>query len=172
MRVSFIHKWLDLQFKVDFNILRIFSCQFYFLSEFLPEICWKEIAEEILFVFHFWCLAWGSNRDFTSNKPTHYLLDHGDFTFNSIFLNTHCWSLIRYSPIHICTVNNTVKWCSKFSHSIYLPMIVFSLPSTTVHAYIHTYTHKYLMKSLNLHMKKTNVNRILFDFTYHSPFGE
>ena len=27
----------------------------------------------------FWCLAWGSNPGFSSNKPTHYLLDHGDF---------------------------------------------------------------------------------------------
>ena len=26
---------------------------FYLLSEFLPEICWEEIAEEILFVFYF-----------------------------------------------------------------------------------------------------------------------
>ena len=27
----------------------------------------------------FWRLAWGSNPGFSSNKPTHYLLDHGDF---------------------------------------------------------------------------------------------
>ena len=26
----------------------------------------------------FRCLAWGSNPGFSSNKPTHYLLDHGD----------------------------------------------------------------------------------------------
>ena len=26
-----------------------------------------------------WCLAWHSNPGFSSNKPTHYLLDHGDF---------------------------------------------------------------------------------------------
>ena len=31
----------------------------------------------------FWCLAWDSNPGFSSNKPTHYLLDHGDFTNNS-----------------------------------------------------------------------------------------
>ena len=28
----------------------------------------------------FWCLAWGSNPGFTSNKTTYYLLDYGDFT--------------------------------------------------------------------------------------------
>ena len=27
----------------------------------------------------FWRLAWDSNPGFSSNKPTHYLLDHGDF---------------------------------------------------------------------------------------------
>ena len=27
----------------------------------------------------FWCLAWVSNSGFSSNKPTHYLLDHGDY---------------------------------------------------------------------------------------------
>ena len=26
----------------------------------------------------FWCLTWYSNPGFSSNKPTHYLLDHGD----------------------------------------------------------------------------------------------
>ena len=70
------------------DFLRNFLWQFYLHSELLPEICWEEVAEEILFVF-FWCLAWGSNADFSSNKPTHYLLDHGDFkrhpeTFNRL----------------------------------------------------------------------------------------
>ena len=30
-----------------------FIAIFYLSSEFLPEICWEEIAEEILFVFRF-----------------------------------------------------------------------------------------------------------------------
>ena len=40
--VSFIHKWRDLQFKVDSEqqiFLRKFSWQFYLLAEFLPEFC-------------------------------------------------------------------------------------------------------------------------------------
>ena len=81
--VYFIHKWRDLQFKVD-SERQIFGETFHgsinLLSEFLPEICWEEIAVEILFVFRFWCLAWDSNPGFSSNKPTHYLLDHGDFS--------------------------------------------------------------------------------------------
>ena len=53
--VNFIHKWQDLQFKVDSErqIWETVPWQFYLLSEFLPEICWEEIAEEILFVFRF-----------------------------------------------------------------------------------------------------------------------
>ena len=36
----------------------------------------------------FWCLTWGSNPGFSSNKPTHYLLDHCDYNalIISIFL--------------------------------------------------------------------------------------
>ena len=49
----------------------------YLLSEFLQEISWEEIAEEIFFAFCF--DGWGSNPGFSSNKPTNYLLDHEDF---------------------------------------------------------------------------------------------
>ena len=31
------------------------------------------------FRISFWCLAWDANPGFSSNKPTHYLLDHRDF---------------------------------------------------------------------------------------------
>ena len=103
---NFIHKWRDLQFKVNSErqiFLRHFSWQFYMLSELLPEICWEEIAEELLFVddfyqklfmailyaltafarnllrgrMRFWWLASSANPGSTSNKPTHYLLDYG-----------------------------------------------------------------------------------------------
>ena len=54
--VNFIHKWRDLQFKVDSErqiFWETFHGNFFLLSEFFPEICWEEIVEEILFVFHF-----------------------------------------------------------------------------------------------------------------------
>ena len=54
--VNFIHKWRDLQFNVDSErqiFWETFHGNFYLLSEFFPEICWEEIAEEILFVFRF-----------------------------------------------------------------------------------------------------------------------
>ena len=55
MCVNFIHKWRDLQFKVDSErqIWETFHGNFIYFSEFLSEICWEEIAEEILFVFRF-----------------------------------------------------------------------------------------------------------------------
>ena len=42
---------------------------------------WKKTldGEPINFRILFWCLTWGWNPGFSSNKPTHYLLDHGDF---------------------------------------------------------------------------------------------
>ena len=54
--VNFIHKCRDLQFKVDYErqiFWETFHGNFYLLSKFLSEICWEEIAEEILFVFRF-----------------------------------------------------------------------------------------------------------------------
>ena len=35
-----------------------------------------------IFRILFWCLAWGPNPGFSSNKPKHYLLDHGDLIFD------------------------------------------------------------------------------------------
>ena len=101
--VNFIYKWRDLQFTVNSerqifcetfhgNFIysqsfcqkpaerkppkKYFSWQFYLLSEFLPKICWENVAEEI---FSFLCPTWGLNPGFKSNNPTYYLLDYGDF---------------------------------------------------------------------------------------------
>ena len=35
----------------DWLFEKLFMAIFYLFPEFLPEICWEEIAEEILFVF-------------------------------------------------------------------------------------------------------------------------
>ena len=58
--VNFIHKWRDLQFKVDSEqqIWETFHGNFIYFSEFLPEICWEEIAEEILFVVRLGLEPW------------------------------------------------------------------------------------------------------------------
>ena len=54
--VNFIHKWRNLQFKVDSErqiFWETFHSNFIYSQEFLPEIRWEEIAEEILLVFCF-----------------------------------------------------------------------------------------------------------------------
>ena len=61
--VNFMHKWQDQQYKVDSErqiFWRNFPLQFYLLSEFLPAICWDEIAEKMIFLFLFemWPRAW------------------------------------------------------------------------------------------------------------------
>ena len=74
-----------------------------FFEKLFMEICFtlRVFARNLLrgnrrrnpFRISFWCLTWGSNPGFSSNKPTHYLLDHGDFyifkkqTQNCIVLN-------------------------------------------------------------------------------------
>ena len=65
--VHFIHKWRDLQFT---SLL-------------------------ITFRISFSCLAWDSNPRFSSNKPIHYLLDHGDFALLVYKINTHNMDAIR-----------------------------------------------------------------------------
>ena len=82
--VNFIHNWRDILFKVDserqifwetFHGNFICSCQkFVFARNLL-----RGNRRINTFSISFWCLAWDSNPGFSSNKPTHYLLDHGDF---------------------------------------------------------------------------------------------
>ena len=74
--VNFTRVCWDLQFNIDFErqiFGEAFSCQVYLLSEFLPEICWEEVAEEIISYIRF--EAW-------PNMHTQYLLGYG--YFNSI----------------------------------------------------------------------------------------
>ena len=50
---------------------RNFSWQIYLPSEFLPEICWEEVAEEInTFLYFVLKSVLGLDPDFTFNKPT------------------------------------------------------------------------------------------------------
>ena len=77
--VNFIHKWRDLQFKInsDWQIFwETFSSQFYLLSVFLPEICWEDIAEQILFVFCFDVLPGARTLDLSliSQYTTYYTM--------------------------------------------------------------------------------------------------
>ena len=74
----FIHKWRDLQFKVD-SERQIFWETFH--GNFISTLRFllSGNRRRNTFRISFWCLTWDSNPGFSSNKPTHYLLDHGDF---------------------------------------------------------------------------------------------
>ena len=80
MCVNFIHEWRDLQFPNGRFFWESFHCNFIFtLRVFARNLLrgnhWRNTSHIL-----FWCLACGSNPYFMSNKPTHYLLDHGVFT--------------------------------------------------------------------------------------------
>ena len=70
-----IHKWRDLQFKVDSEqqfFLETFHGNFFLLSEFLPKSAERN-SEEIFFIFYFNVWSGARTLAFTSNKPIHYL---------------------------------------------------------------------------------------------------
>ena len=56
-----------------------FSWQFYFLSADFWQKLWEEVAVVVIVHLSFWCLTWSLNWGLSSNKPTDYLLDYGDF---------------------------------------------------------------------------------------------
>ena len=91
---NFIHKWRDLQFKVDFE-RQIFwetAMAILFTVRVFARNLLRRNRRRNTFRILFWCLAWCSNPGFSSNKPTHYLLDHGDFDPTSnFFFSTSEW---------------------------------------------------------------------------------
>ena len=83
--VNFKHNWRDIHFKVDCE-RQIFWETFH--GSFISSLS-RVFARNLLrgnsrrntFRISFWCLAWDSYPGFASNKPTHYLLDHGDLFY-------------------------------------------------------------------------------------------
>ena len=85
MCVNFIHKRRDLQYKVACErqiFLKNFSGQFNYSQSFCQKSTERKSPKNT-FCILFWCLYWGSNPGFTSNKPTYYLLNYSDFTIPS-----------------------------------------------------------------------------------------
>ena len=81
--VNFIHKWRDLQLKVDFK-WQIFLRNFFMANLFTLRVFVRNLLSgnhrRNTFCILFWCLAFGSDPGFTSNKPTYYPLDYGNFS--------------------------------------------------------------------------------------------
>ena len=72
--VNFIHKWRDLQFKVD-SERQIYWETFHGNFIYSQSFCQKSAERKSLRkYFSYFVLMFGSNPGFSSNKPTHYLL--------------------------------------------------------------------------------------------------
>ena len=99
---KYIHNWPLQLFSQDYGLALILYviCGTYSLTStpnnrFLRNFCMtglfnsqsfcqksaeRKSPKKYYFNILFWCLAWNTNPDFMSNKPTHHLLDNGDFT--------------------------------------------------------------------------------------------
>ena len=64
------------------------------------------------FRISFWCQAWDWNPGFSSNKPTHYLLDHGDFNEHlTVTTNKICLRWITHNcSLSIAQKKASVDW--------------------------------------------------------------
>ena len=80
--VNFIHKWRDLRLRSTPNnrfFEKLFMAILLTLRVFFKNLL-KGNYRRNTFRILFWCLAWASNPVFSSNKPKHYLLHHGNYT--------------------------------------------------------------------------------------------
>ena len=76
--VNFIHKWRDLQSTPNVRFFeKLFMATLIYFQSFCQKSAERGNRRRNTFRTLFWCLAW--NPGFSSNKPTHYLLDYGDF---------------------------------------------------------------------------------------------
>ena len=76
---NFIHKWRLKSTPNDEFLEKLFMTILFTLRVFARNLL---RFPKKYFRISFWCLAWDSNPGFSSNKPTHYLLDHGNFSYN------------------------------------------------------------------------------------------
>ena len=85
MCVNFIRERRDLQFNVDSErqiFWGTFSWQFYYSQSFCQKSAERKSPKKYFFFFLYFIFDdWPGIRTqaFVSNKPTHYILDHGDF---------------------------------------------------------------------------------------------
>ena len=83
------------------DFLRNFSWQFLFTLRVFARNLLRGNRQRNIFRILFWCLAWGSNPGFSSNKSRHYLLDHGDF----ILLDYPSLNAILNCSLFYCTLD-------------------------------------------------------------------
>ena len=105
----------------------VFREDFINSRNFFSVICLEEIVKKIFFHISFWCLTWATIPGFTSNKPTYYLLDCGDY--QGKFLRIFHASQIKITYPIKSRGNIFFRWCNvvlKFRSMIVLYMEVYS----------------------------------------------
>ena len=79
--VNLKHVWRDLLLKVDSErqiFVKFFKAILINRRVFVRYLI-RSGGRRNIFSYYWRCLTWGSNRGLTSNKPTHFILDYGDF---------------------------------------------------------------------------------------------
>ena len=96
----------DLQFKANSErqiFEKLFMAISFTLGVFVRS-AERTSGRRNIFIFAFWCLTWALNCGLMSNKPTHYLLDYGDFyaitkrTFLDLVNPLVQWTIDQQSP--------------------------------------------------------------------------
>ena len=123
--VNFISEWREVHFNVD-SERGIFEKLFHGRFIYSQSVCQK------LFHISFWCPTWGTNPGFTSNKPTHYLLDYGDMMSRLRNLG----KLLSLANSYPLKSSSLIKYKIKY--------VLISSP--TVFSYIHTLYHNPLVR--------------------------
>ena len=106
------------------DFLRNFSWQFLFTLRVIARNPLGGNRRRNTFRISFWCLPWGSNLGFSSNKPTHYLLDHGDY-INCLYFPKFiiCYqTVLTYINGHY---NPSVRIIDLVSHTTYVVCVNF-----------------------------------------------
>ena len=81
--VNFKHQRRDLQFKNDSDD-RLLPEKLFMTILFTFRYLLRGSRLRNIFIYSFGCLIWDSHRDLTSNKPTQYILNDGNF--NILFI--------------------------------------------------------------------------------------
>ena len=78
---------------------KLFMAIFHFTLRVFARNLLRGNRQRNIFRISFWCLAWDLNPGFSSNKPTHYLLDHGNYHYRTMHKNIDSDSITRIGHV-------------------------------------------------------------------------
>ena len=82
----------------------------------------------------FWCLAWGSNTGFTSNEPSQYLLDYGEF----YWVELKNISLYFLNASNICYLTKNIFYLDFYWTHIFIDYTNISKPTSKISTLLET----------------------------------